>query len=149
MNGLDLWQNPNNLIFWFFSFFSFFFFLQKSGLVTFLTLWLLKFVQKIWKNPASIYLLRVSHTNTRIKCEICSKLTKHENKVSEANLVFIVNFQHISHLSLMFLILRAWIKKYFLCYFGWIVYALKWFLYSKPWMLSFKCDTLRRGCVSC
>ena len=26
-------------------------------------------------NPAGIYLLKVNKTNTRIRCEICSKLT--------------------------------------------------------------------------
>ena len=126
MNRLDLWQNPNNLIFWFF------FFPSKNQASSLFLLYDCLSSCKSEKNPANIYLVRVCHTNTRIKCEICSKLTiKHENKVSEANLVFIVNFQHISHLSLMFLILRAWIKKYFLCYFGWMVYALKSFLYSK------------------
>ena len=47
-----------------------------------------------------IYLLKVKNKNTRTRSEICSKLTikTHQN-------VFIVNFEHISHLVLAFLFL--------------------------------------------
>ena len=53
-------------------------------------------------NPAGIYLLKINTMNTRIRCEICSKLTI---KTSERRQAFIVNFEHISHLILVFLLL--------------------------------------------
>ena len=71
-------------------------------------------------NPAGIYLLKVNNRNTRTRCEICSKLTINTPerrlliplKTSENQRfsdvfrgikrrrsgVFIVNFEHISHL---------------------------------------------------
>ena len=61
---------------------------------------------------AGIYLLKVNNRNTRARCGICSKLTRkifwYLNKwISESILtkIFIVNFEHISHLVLMFLLL--------------------------------------------
>ena len=45
--------------------------------------------------PAGIYLLKDNNKNTRTRCVICSKLTG----------VFIVNFEHISHLVLVSLLL--------------------------------------------
>ena len=54
--------------------------------------------------PAVIYLLKVNNKNTRTKCEICSKLTiktperRHWRRFG----VFIVNFEHISHLPQLF-----------------------------------------------
>ena len=51
-------------------------------------------------SPASIYLPKVNNRNTRTKCEICSKLTI---KTPDT---FIVNFEHISHLVLVFLLLN-------------------------------------------
>ena len=58
-------------------------------------------------NPAGIYLLKVSSRNTRARCEICSKLTI---KISERRQwcrsgIVIVNFKHISHLALVFVLL--------------------------------------------
>ena len=47
--------------------------------------------------PAGNYMLKVNNRNTRTRCEICSKLN---NKG-----IFIVNFEHISHLVLVFLLL--------------------------------------------
>ena len=57
--------------------------------------------------PTGIYLLKVNNRNTRIRCEICSKLTI---KIPEGRQwccsgVFIVNFEHISHLVLVVLLL--------------------------------------------
>ena len=57
--------------------------------------------------PASICLLKINNINTRLTCEICSKLTI---KTSERcqwprSGGFIVNFEHISHLILTFLLL--------------------------------------------
>ena len=54
---------------------------------------------KLNANPANIYLLKVNNRNTRRKCEICSKLTI---KTPDA---FIINFKHISHLFLVFILL--------------------------------------------
>ena len=57
--------------------------------------------------PADIYLLKVNNRNTRTRCEICSKLTikKPEQRQSRRSGFFIVNFEHISHLVLVFLLL--------------------------------------------
>ena len=48
-------------------------------------------------NPAVVYLLKVSNKNTRIRCEICSKLT--------IKTPVIANLEHMSHLVLVFLLL--------------------------------------------
>ena len=61
-------------------------------------------------NPADIYSFKVNNRNTRKRCEICSKLII---KTSEwrhwchwrPSGVFIVNFEHISHLFLVFQLL--------------------------------------------
>ena len=73
------------------------------------------------RNPTNVYLLKVNNINTRKRCEICSKLTKkHQSNVMNYNMltifakhsiwlrsdVFIVNFQHISNLLLVFLLLN-------------------------------------------
>ena len=57
--------------------------------------------------PAGIYLFKVNNRNTRTKCEICSKLTINtpERRQWRRSGVFIVNFEHISHLVLVFLLL--------------------------------------------
>ena len=49
--------------------------------------------------PAAIYLLKVNNENTRTRCEIFSKLT------IIVNSIFIVNFESISRLVLVFLLL--------------------------------------------
>ena len=58
-------------------------------------------------NPASIYLLKVKNRNTKTRCEICSKLTikTPEQRQWRRSDVFIGNFEHISHLVLVFLLL--------------------------------------------
>ena len=58
-------------------------------------------------NPVGIYLLKVSNRNTRTKCEICSKLIikTPERRHWGRSGVFIVNFEHTSHLALVFLLL--------------------------------------------
>ena len=58
-------------------------------------------------SPAGIYLLKVNNINTRSSCEICLKLTvktreRHHRRRSD---VFTVNFEHISHLVIVFLLL--------------------------------------------
>ena len=65
-----------------------------------------------WLMPVSIMpvnkcLLKVNNRNSRKKCEICSKSTKKtpERRHWRFSGVFIVNFEHISHLVLVFLLL--------------------------------------------
>ena len=60
-----------------------------------------------YRYPAGIYLFKVNNRNTRTRCEICSKLTINtpERRHWRRSGVFIVNFEHISHLVLVFLLL--------------------------------------------
>ena len=61
--------------------------------------------RKITPSPTvGIYLLKVNNRNTRTWCEICSELTTKMPKRGRPG-VFIVNFEHISHLVLVFLLL--------------------------------------------
>ena len=57
--------------------------------------------------PVDIYLLKVNNKNTRTRCEICSKLTIKtlERRQWRRSGVFMVNFEHISLLVLVFLLL--------------------------------------------
>ena len=57
--------------------------------------------------PAGIYLLKVNNENTRTRHKICLKLTikAPERFHWRGSGVFIVNFEHISHLVLVFLLL--------------------------------------------
>ena len=52
-----------------------------------------------FNHPADNYIFKVNNINTRTKCEICSKLT------IKIPAIFIVNFEHILHLALVFLLL--------------------------------------------
>ena len=54
-------------------------------------------------DQAGIYLLKVNNRNTRTRFEICSKLAIKTPERRSG--VFIVNFEHISHLVLVFLLL--------------------------------------------
>ena len=62
---------------------------------------------RIWQIKINLYLLNGNNRNTRKRCEICEKLTTktpercHRNRSG----VFTVNFEHISHLFLVFLLL--------------------------------------------
>ena len=58
-------------------------------------------------SPAGIYVLKFKNRDTRIRCEICSKLTikSPERRHWRYSGVFIVNFKHISHLVRVFLLL--------------------------------------------
>ena len=57
-------------------------------------------------SPADIYMFKVKNKNTRARCEICSKLTiKTPERRRRRFGVFIVNFEHISHLALVLLFL--------------------------------------------
>ena len=57
--------------------------------------------------PAGIYLLKVNNRNTRTRCKICSKITIKipERRHWHRSGIFIVNFEHILHLVLVFLLL--------------------------------------------
>ena len=64
---------------------------------------------KICSCPAGIHQLKVSDRNTRTSCEIYSKLTikipeRHQCQWRRSGM-FIVNFEHILHLVLVFLLL--------------------------------------------
>ena len=54
---------------------------------------------QIWKLPAGNYMFKVNNRNTITTCEICSKL------IIKISGIFIVNFEHVSHLVLVFLLL--------------------------------------------
>ena len=56
--------------------------------------------------PVGIHLFKVNNRNTRTRCEICSKLTIKTSSLTirRRSGVFIVNFEHISHLVLVFLL---------------------------------------------
>ena len=57
--------------------------------------------------PADNYMFKVNNRNTRTRCEICSKLTikTPEGRHWRRSGVFSVNFEHILHLALVFLLL--------------------------------------------
>ena len=56
---------------------------------------------------AEVYLLKVNKRNTRTRCEVCSKLTikTPERRYWHCSGVLIVNFEHILHFVLIFLLL--------------------------------------------
>ena len=56
--------------------------------------------------PASYYMFKVNNRNTRTRCEICSKLTikTPEQRQWRRFGAYIVNFKHILHLALVFLL---------------------------------------------
>ena len=58
-------------------------------------------------NPVAIYMLKVDNRNTRVRCEICSKLTMKTPERCQWRRpgAFIVNFEYILHLVLVFLLL--------------------------------------------
>ena len=63
--------------------------------------------KKMDRVPAVIYLLKVNTKNTRTRFEICSKLTIKIPKGRQwrSSGILIVNFKHILHLVLVFLLL--------------------------------------------
>ena len=65
------------------------------------------FIAKIGSShPVNIYLFKVDNRNTKKRCEICSKVTikTPEQCQGRRSCVFIVNFEHILHLFLVFLL---------------------------------------------
>ena len=69
-------------------------------------IWTLGNISPFINLPASIYLLKVNHRNTGKRCEICSKLTLKtpERRHWRHSGGVIINFEHISHLFLEFLL---------------------------------------------
>ena len=59
------------------------------------------------KDKPSNYMFKVNNRSTRARCEICSKLTikRPERRHSRRSGDFIVNFEHISQLALVLLLL--------------------------------------------
>ena len=90
----------------------------------------------VWKEsltPVNIYLLKVNNKNTRKRCEIYSKLIVKGPKQRQwrRSSVFIVNFEHISHLFLVFLLLtftncRTWL--FFNKYAHENIFSVSWVL---------------------
>ena len=69
-------------------------------------------MREYWLNPAEIYLLKVNNRNPRTRCEVSSKLTikTPERRPSEQrqwclSSILIANFELISHLVQLFLLL--------------------------------------------
>ena len=56
--------------------------------------------------PASNYKYKVNNRNTRVRCKTCSKLTLKtpERRQWLCSGVFVVKFEHISHLVLVFIL---------------------------------------------
>ena len=56
-------------------------------------------------DPSGNYMFKVNNRNNRIRCEICSKLAikTPDRRQWRRSGVFIANFEHISHLVLVFL----------------------------------------------
>ena len=72
--------------------------------------------------PAGIYLFKVNNRNTRTRSETCSKLTiKKTLEWCRRSGAFFVNFEHISHLVLMFLLLT--LKKQLSAGFGFLTFS--------------------------
>ena len=69
--------------------------------------WVSLVISRFCLIPAGNYMFKVNNRNTRTRCEICSKLTikTPERCHLRRSGVFIVNFEHISHLVLVFLLL--------------------------------------------
>ena len=60
----------------------------------------------LYSSPSNKYLLKIKNSNTRKRCEICSELITKTPKWRHWLLsgVFIVYFEHISHLFLVFIL---------------------------------------------
>ena len=108
--------------------FLYFLLLSKLTFETLRTIWHINILFKklMAAHPAGIYLLKVNNRNTRTRCEVCSKITiktlerRHKMEhlvitiITKSSIlwrrsaIFIVNFEHISHLALIFLLLTWW-----------------------------------------
>ena len=65
-----------------------------------------------FENPVDNHMFKVNNRDARTRCKICSKLTikTPQRRQWRRSGVFIVNFEHISHLLLVFLLLTLNIK---------------------------------------
>ena len=66
-----------------------------------------RFIYRLFSSfPVGNYMCKVNNVqrNTRKRCEICSKLIKIPERRRRRSGVCTVNFEHISHLVLMFLL---------------------------------------------
>ena len=63
--------------------------------------------QYILHIQAGSYMFKITNRNTRKRCQICSRLTikTSDRRQWRRSGVFVVNFEHISHLVLEFLLL--------------------------------------------
>ena len=81
-----------------------------NNLVSYFNLLHVLFIDKykISEDPASNYMFKVNNKNTITRCEIRSKLTIKIPELRDWHRsgIFIVNFAHISHLVLLFLLLN-------------------------------------------
>ena len=95
----NIWKNTNGSVIRLFC--SSIFFIDSSNFCLF------RGTYKITFCPVNIYLFKINNRNIRKKCEICLKLTikTPERLHWRRSCVFIVNFEHISHLFLVFLVL--------------------------------------------
>ena len=77
--------------------------------------------------PAGIHLFKDYNKNNRTRGEICSKLTIKtlERRHWSLSGVFIVNFENISHLALVFLLLTLDMQLPPFCCFSWIYHGFK------------------------
>ena len=77
--------------------------------------------------PAGNYNFKVNNRNTRTMYKICSKLTikTPERRHWRRSGVFIVNFEHISHLVLAFLLLTLSSKIYIFVWFNGLLHQLQ------------------------
>ena len=70
----------------------------QSFFITYLDIPKLKSLILKWLDPAGIYLLKINNRNTRLRCEICSKLTietpEQSDKRRSGVLVVILNMFH-------------------------------------------------------
>ena len=95
--------------------------ISLSGWLYFLRYWavcvLEEFLYSIWWGGrletadlclVNIYLFKVNNRNTREMCEICSKLIRKTPEWRQWRLsgVFVINFEYISHLVSLFLLLN-------------------------------------------
>ena len=75
---------------------------------------------KLMKSQSAITCSNLNNRNTRTRCEISSELILKtpERRHWRRSVVFIVNFEHIPHLVLVFLLL-TWVGK---CRMGWLLF---------------------------
>ena len=85
--------------------------------------------------PVGVYLLKANNRNTRTKCEICSVLTikTPERRQWRRCGIFIVNFEHISHLVLVFLLLTL---NMLMPTGGWVRFKLDLFIFHLTKLLD-------------